>query len=264
MRKTLQVITETFHTLVTKRRLWIPFVFIAILEAALAFLIWLSPHPPFSKVLAPPLRYFFSDRILHYPAHLWFLYHAMKHVHLVAAILAGAFLSGVACVMTQQAYQSKKISFRQALISNQVRFVTVTLVWILSWGLGKLAIEMLGRLVHTTWVSWAMVAVALLLQALLVFAIPAVVFEKASWWKALLLSVQLALRRPLSALWIAIPPSALVIGFSVVASPIQVGRLMDRVVPEIVFAFITARLLVWAFADAFLTVSASYFWLRKK
>ena len=78
------------------RKLWLPFLAAALFESLLVLAIWLAAQPPFSKVLAPPIRYFFSDRVLHYPAHLWFLFHALKHTYLVAAVLVGAFMSGVA------------------------------------------------------------------------------------------------------------------------------------------------------------------------
>ena len=72
------------------RALWRPFLATLLVEFLLLLLFWLAPHPPFSTLLAPPIRYVFGDRVLHYPRHLWFLYEAMKHTHLAASVLVGA------------------------------------------------------------------------------------------------------------------------------------------------------------------------------
>jgi hypothetical protein len=101
-------------------------------ELFFLLLVWLAPHAPYSTILAPPVRYFFGDRVLHYPWHIWFLYHAMKHTHFVASTLAGAFMTGVACLMVQQRYAKTPVSFRDALVSPDIKYVRLLLVWLVS------------------------------------------------------------------------------------------------------------------------------------
>ncbi|MDP3703053.1 MAG: hypothetical protein Q8R78_01505, partial [Candidatus Omnitrophota bacterium] len=122
MRALASVVRQTLQLFGSQRKLWVPFLVVACVEVLFLGLIWLAPHPPFSKLLAPPIRYFFGDRVLHYPAHLWFLYHAMKHTHLVASTLVGAFMTGVACAMVRQAHEGTPLSLRNALVGGQARY----------------------------------------------------------------------------------------------------------------------------------------------
>ena len=109
------------------RKLWVPFLLVAVVQAIGLLLVWLAPQEPFSKLLAPPIRYFFSDRVLHYPTHLWFLFHVMRHTQLIASTLIGAFLSGVACVMVRQTYAGQP-SMRDALASRDARYWTLMII----------------------------------------------------------------------------------------------------------------------------------------
>ena len=252
---------HTAQLLGSQRKLWLPFLLGAFVEALYLGLLWLAPQSPFSAVLAPPVRYVFGDRVLHYPEHLLFLYHAMKHTHLVTSILTGAFLTGIACAMVRQTHEGVKLSLRTALVSRQVRYGRVLLVWLVTWALVKSLAEGLAHVApKTVSVFWWGIGSAVLLQALLVYAIPAAVFEDATWWKALLRSVQETAQHPLSTLAAIVIPCAMVIGLAIGAPDARVKYLMLQVTPEIAVAFIVGRLVVWTVADALLTVSVAHLW----
>lgn len=245
----------------SQRKLWIPFLVVAFVELLFIGVIWLAPHPPFSKLLAPPIRYFFGERVLHYPAHPWFLYHAMKHTHLVASVLFGAFFTGIACAMVRQIHGGIPLSLRTALISKQVRYGAVTLLWLITWGLAKGMTEGLDRFApKDAWVFWLGVGVILILQALLVYAIPAAVFEGSTWWKAVIQSVRETFRYPVTTGLVVIVPSAAVILFAVLAPSARVAQWMMQAAPEIALAFVAARLIVWTVADALITVAIAHLW----
>lgn len=245
----------------SQRKLWVPFLITAFVEALFIGLLWLAPQPPFSKLLAPPVRYFFGDQVLHYPTHLWFLYYAMKHTHLAASIVVGAFLSGVACAMIRQAHEGTSLSLREALMSKHVRYGTVVVVWLITWGLAKGSLEALGRFApRTAWVALSGVGLMFLLQTLLVYAIPAAVFEGSKWWRALSQGVRETLRYPLSTLIVVGIPSAVVIGFSFIAPPVRVSQWMEHTVPEIIVACVAVRLLLLTMADAVITVGVAHLW----
>lgn len=262
MRALASALRQTLNLFGSHRKLWVPFLVVAGLEAVLLGLIWLAPHPPFSKLLAPPIRYFFSDRVLHYPAHLWFLYHAMKHVHLVVSMAVGAFMSALACAMVRQAYEGTPLSVRNALISGQVRFGAVLIIWAITWGLAKLLMTALVRFAPSDagWMMGAAIGLTVALQALLAYAIPATVFAGVKWWKAMIVSVQETVRHPLSTLLVVAVPSAAVIAFSIFVSPVRVAQWMQQTQPEIVFAFITGRLGLWTLVDALMTVLIAHLW----
>ena len=252
---------QTFRMLGSHRRLWLPFLVTAALEAVFIALVWLAPHPPFSTLLAPPIRYVFGDRILHYPWHLWFLYHAMTHAQVGASLLLGAFMSGVACAMVRQTHEGKSLSFRDALMGREVRWGTMALLWLVVWAGARAAAQ---GLVHTIpqgpRLLWSSVAVTVAFQVLLAYAIPAAVFNRSPWWKALLQSLRETARHPLSTLLIVALPTIPVLLWSLMASEARVAGWMARIAPEVAVAFVVCRLALVTAADAVLTVGIAHLW----
>lgn len=262
----MQALTKTIRLTVkifgSHKLLWIPFIVIVLLELLFIAMIWLAPHPPYSKIFAPPIRFFFSDRFLHYPWHLWFLFYAMKHTHLVASVVLGAFMSGIACVMVRQTHQSKPPSMRDALISKDVHYGRVLLLWVITWGVARIFMESLSRFAPpSSWVMPVALTATIIIQALFVYAIPIAVFQNLIWRKAILASILETLRRPLSTLLVVTLPSIIVIVFAFTVSPGRLPNWMMSATPEIVFVFILARLVVWTVADALLTVAVCHLWL---
>jgi tetratricopeptide (TPR) repeat protein len=245
----------------SQRKLWLPFLIAAFVEASLIALVWLAPHPPFAKLLAPPIRYFFGERVLHYPWHLWFLYHAMKHAHFIAATLVGAFMTGIACVMVRQVHEGSPLSLRNALVSRQVRYGRVVLLWLVSWGLGKGLLETFSAFApRTAWAAWSALGLIVALQACIVYAIPAAVFEPSGWWRALVRGVRETLRYPLSTLLVVIGPCAALIAVAVAAPSVRVAQWMQHAQPEVAVVFVVARLAAWTVADALMTVAIAHLW----
>lgn len=257
-----QACRETAKLFGSQRRLWIPFIAVAVLEALLVGVVWLAPFPPFSTLLAPPIRYFYGERVLHYPWHLWLLFHAMKHTHLIASTLLGAFLSGAVCLMVRQAHQGRPISLRAALVAKQVRYGAVTISWVLSWAIARGLIEAIGTFApKQPWVLWVMIGVSILLQSLLAYVIPAIVFNGATWWRAFFESVRETIRYPLSTIGLVIVPSAAVLLFAIGMSENRLMQWMGQSAPEIAVALVAARLVVWTVTDAALTVAIAHLWL---
>ncbi len=252
---------QTGQLVRSQRMLWLPFLVVAFVEVLLIGLIWLAPHPPFSNYLAPPIRYFFTDRVLHYPWHLWFLYLAMKHTYVAASLLVGAFMTGVACAMVRQVHEGRGLSLREALVSRQVRYSRVVILWCLSWLLAK---GFLGALTAAApkapWVVWVSVAAMITLQWLVVYAIPASVFEGSKWWKAIVQGVQESLRYPFSTLAVVALFTAPVIAFSILAPVTRLVDLILQTTPEIALVFVVGRLVVWTICDACLTVAVAHLW----
>ncbi len=261
MKAWLRTWRQTAKLFSSYRKLWIPFVLAALVEALGLGLIWLAPHRPFSIVLGPPIRYFFGDYVLHYPWHLWFLYHAMKHTHLIASILAGAFFSGIACVMVRQIYQGEDLSLRAALMKGHVRYRTVVVVWGITWVVARGMMEALVRVLPKSGGAVLLfMGITVLLQAFFIYAIPAIVFRGSIWRTALVHSIKEALRYPWSTLTVVAVWSAPLFLFTLFVSPTRVSFWMFKMTPEIAVAVVLVRLFVWMAVDAFLTVGIAHLW----
>ena len=257
-----RVFSELWQLLGSQRKLWLPFLLTAIAESVLIGLLWLAPHPPFSSLLAPPIRYFSGDQVLHYPWHLWFLYHAMQHVHLVVVTFIGAYLTGVACVMVRQRYEGESVVLRNALVSRQVSYGRMVLLWFILWaGYGGMG-AMFGWLwPHSTGHRIVIItAIALVVQALFAYMIPAAVFLHLAWWRAVIAGIRETLRYPWSTLLVVAVPTAILMVFARLASEQRVAEMMVRTAPEIAIVFVLARLLVWTVADTMLTIGICHLW----
>ena len=245
----------------SQRKLWVPFLVVAFIELFLIGLIWLAPQHPFSILLAPPIRYFFGEKNLHYPWHLWFLYHVMKHTHFITTTFIGAYMGGIACAMVRQAHEGKPLFLRAAVASRQVRYGRMLLLWLLTWGIATGAIELVTRFAPKThWMLWAVIGLSIALQALLSYVIPAAVYEGSVWWKAFFQGIREALRYPFSTVAVVILPTILVICFAAIAPETRVAQWMARATPEIALLWVGIRLVVWMVADVLLTVSLAHLW----
>lgn len=256
---------NTGRLFTTDRKLWVPFLIGLAAEIFCLLAIWLAPQQPFSTVLAPPIRYFFSDRVLHYPWHIWFLYHAMKHTHLIAATLIGAFMTGIACAMVGQQYAGKPLSFRDALMGRQVKYGRLVLVWLITWGVAQGVLELVSaKAPREPWVMWASIGGSIILQTFLVYAIPAAVFDNLSWWRALGRGIAETFRAPFSTLMVVLIPSSFLVVYAMIAPPSRVAEIGMRTAPEVILAFVAVRLLLWMVSDAFMTVASAHLWQLRR
>lgn len=256
-----RVVPLTARLFASQRLLWLPFVIAATVEALSILCIWLAPHPPFSGFLAPPIRFVSGDQVLHYPEHLWYLYHAMSRIHLLVSIVVGAYCSALACVMVRQAHQGQVLSLRAALYGRQIRYWDMVRITMVAWALMEGVARGLPRLLPSTlWALIPVLAAALAVQTLLAYAIPAAVYERLPWWQALARGLREAWQHPLGSFLVVAVPSSLVIAYGLFGSDAQVRQWMAETVPEIAVAFVVVRWLVQTVADAVLTVAVAHLW----
>lgn len=256
-----RVVPLTVRLFTTHRLLWLPFLIAGTVEALGVLLIWLAPHPPFSALLAPPLRFISGDQVLHYPEHLWYLYHAMHRIHLGVSVLVGAYCSALACVMVRQTHQGKTLSLRAALYGRQIRYWDVVLITVVAWLLLEGVTRGLPYLLPAAlWAVLPVLAAALVVQTLLAYAIPAAVYDRLSWWRALARGGREAGQHPVGSFLVVAVPSSLVIGYGLFGSDAQVRQWMAETAPEVAVVFVVVRLLVQTVADAVLTVAVTHLW----
>ncbi len=247
------------------RRLLLPFALGAIVELFFLTLVWLAPQTPLSFFFAPPISYFSGSRVMHYPWHLWYLFHIMQNIHAASVIFVGAYMSGIACVMVRQIHENQPLSFRDALNSRQAKYARLLLIW-----LGTLLLTMpVMRLVRTVLVHVAapplalfavQLALGVLLQALFVYPIPVAVFENVSWIKAFGRGLRETCRYPLSTLAVVIVPSLLLVAFSWSVNDARVSQWMLALIPEIALGCSASRLIMVTLMDAILTVGIAHLW----
>lgn len=243
------------------RRLWLPFLATATLEALFLGILWLAAHPPLATLLAPPLEAVFGPNVLHYPWHLGFLYATLPYTHALTGLLLGGYLTGVACAMVGQGYAGQPLSLREALVGFGARYGTMTCLWAIGAVVPLGAAALAGR-----WTAgWpALFAAALVARTLLVYAVPAAVAERTGWWRALRRSVRETLLHPFSTLVVVAVPSALLAAFADRLAPGLVWPWMLETSPDRLGWLMAGRLLLWTVAEAGLTVAVAHLWWARR
>ncbi len=233
----------------------------AFVQIFVLILLGLAPHPPLDWLLAPPIRFFANENVLHYPWHLLWLYHVTPRVHAIAMVLLGAGLSGIAARLAAEAAQERPASLRLIFASRRVRFSQCLLAWLVIWLLSELLAHGLRMLSLPGMLALgSYLAGVTLLQAFSVYAIPAVALSGLSAARALLASAQRCFRSPLETLGIVLPPLAILFLFSLISTENRIGAWLLRTEPEWVVAPIGLRLVLWTVADAWLTTAAAITW----
>ncbi len=243
------------------RPLWICFLVPLCVQLFLLTLLALAPHAPFSILLAPPIRFFVSDRVLHYPDHLLWLYHVMPSLHAVSMLLVGAPLSGVAARIVGQIQAGAQVSLRNACRRASRFLWHCTFAWSATWIVRTLVARLLSRWVTPgPFAPVLLIAAMVLLQAFVVYAIPAAALSEVSWLSALGRSIRFAVLHPLqTAGVVALPLLLVLLIFGPLSEP-RVAQWMRRFEPEIVLLPMMARLAVLTVADAIMTIGAAQVW----
>jgi hypothetical protein len=233
------------------------------LNALVLLILWAAPHSPFSILLWPPIRAFAGESALHYPWHLMWVFRSMPAAQATSMLMLGAMLGGVASLLAARMCAGQAASMRLALSFGWTRAFRCTAAWAAVWLLSLALARGIQRFFPASVVSlWSNVAAAACLQALAVYAIPAIALSGLSWWRGLLASAQQALRHPAQTLAVVFLPLVAVLATSFVLCPQRIAFWMDKYEPEIVLPAILARLAVWTVADAFMTVAAAVAWQR--
>ncbi len=235
----------------------------AFVQILVLILLGLAPHPPLDSLLAPPIRFFANENVLHYPWHLLWLYHVTPRVHALAMALVGAGLSGVAACLAADAVRQKPMSLRLLFASRRVRFSQCLFAWVVIWLLSELMAQGLRTLSLPGMLTLgSYLAGVTLLQAFGVYAIPAVALSGFSAFRALLAGAQRCLRSPLETLCIVLPPLVILFLFSLISTENRIGAWLLRTEPEWVTVPIALRLMLWTVADAWLTTAAAIAWIK--
>src|SRR5512137_299041 len=83
-----------FKALTRQQKLWVPFIIFVFTELVLLMLLYVAPRQPFNAVLAPPIRAFWGERFLHYPANFLLLPKLESLLRNYLTVFLGSFLTG--------------------------------------------------------------------------------------------------------------------------------------------------------------------------
>ncbi len=191
-------------------KLFIPFIIFVIVDLFFLFLIFVAPRQPFNVVLAPPIRAFWGEKFLHYPANFLLLPKLASLSRNFLACVIGSLLTGCAVTMAADSYNNKITRFLTALKAGLRKYLAlfsvvfiITLLFggclkLLEFGLIKYFSSGHATLLFIkprVWFGPLLIIInlsfTLLIQGAFVYAIPLIMLEKEKVFQAIFKSMGL-------------------------------------------------------------------------
>ena len=259
-----------------------PFIIFAILESLALILVFLSPRKPFDIVFAPPIRAFWGERFLHYPANFLLLSRLAGISRMFLAVIYSSLLTGAAVSMVSSYYTKKQAKLKDAFILALKKYASlfiIVLLFILIYyfsikainsGALKYFAKHQGRLLFLSPKLWISVILpvfnfifAILIQSIFTYAIPALIRDKVNLFKALAKSLRVFGRYFLQTIVLVGLP--LLIYIPILILNYNTAFLINRLFPEFILIVLFSGIIVSSLIiDPLITVSTAVFYLLSK
>jgi preprotein translocase subunit Sec61beta len=271
-----------FQALRSQPKLLIPFGIFALVELVFLVLIYVAPRQPLNVVLAPPIRAFWGERFLHYPANFLLLPKLSALIRNFLSCTIGSFLTGLAVLMAADAYNKKAINMFSSVKASFKKylplFTIVLIINLLFFSLLKLVEAGLIKYFtsgHATLLSlkpqiWLgpvsiviNLLIVLLVQGLFVYSIPLLMIGNEKLFKAIGKSTVLFFK--------LFAPTTVLIGLPlltivpIIALQFNTPVLIDKVFPEaVLFVCIAGVIINSLVLDLLITISTTILYLQNK
>jgi len=275
-----QVWLDAFEVITRHPIVLLPFFIVAFLELlALEFIVFI-PRKPLSLLFEPIIKKFFGEMFMHYPFFMEKVPKIFYAAQILLYVVLGVALSGIAVNIVRN-LKAKLPLKTNALIGNALRkyisfiiygVIIVTLVHLVrradTWAFGLLmrkAVQALPGL-RTEIVSLAFALfffiTNVVLQIFFILTVPVIVIRNKFVVKALWESIVLGLKNFFGIGVMIGVPYLLYLPVSVLKA--YSSQLGAKTLPEITIFIIAGGVVLAAFVDCFITVSAARFLLEKE
>ena len=265
---------EAIGLLRSKPILFFPLGVSAAIKFLLLLITLVAPFQPFSRVVAPVVRYFWGEIHLHYPYHLALAGRLFRRSDILFPILLEGFLVGVTSFLCRQFLSGQPPKASQAFSGAFQRYPAMLLIsmvsalaLIVSFQGVMIPIKLGFRWLPEAWARSGLVVVfsmgfisvflASVLETVFIFSVPICVLERRSWFRAIGRSWQIGLRgfRPIFlGLWAM---SLAYLPFILLRQ--AAGPLVTSAWPESLLLVYTARILAaWGISTLFSVWAAVY------
>lgn len=214
--KIVEIYQQTISLLSENPTILFLFLMIALMDALALTVLYFAPSKPFSILLAPIIRAFWSEAFLHYPKNFILLPKLFNHAHFVILTFVGIVITGIVVKKIEAHLQGGRVTTVSAAGPVMKRYFSLLVAWLLTyfsfWIAIKLIMPILPRSLPVQ--LTAGFGIALILQSLFVFLIPAIMIQGRGLLPDLVQGLLFGLiNLPKTALLIAVPV-VLVIGVS--------------------------------------------------
>lgn len=262
--------------------LFVPFIIFAIIEFISLIVIYLAPRMPLRLIFGPPIRTFWGEGFLHYPANFLLLPKIASLSRMGLAVIFSSLLTGMAVALVLAVYHKKPIklkeAFKSALKKYASLFIIVLIFTLLFYFLVRLATIVLMKyfmaghsrllfLKADLWMGPILLSInfmlALLIQSAFVYAIPLLIIEKQKLIKAIIGSLLLFKKLFIPTLILVGLPMLVYIPIIILNS--KTAFLIDKVFPEFILLVSFLSIIISSLViDTIVTISTTFLYLLNK
>ncbi len=275
----------TFKTLVKYPRVLLPFLIKAVFEGLILAILFYSPRPPFLSIFGPPIKTFFSvkttagiisgARYLHYPDNFLILPQLFYYGQIFVMITIGVIMYGMAMGMAAQTHSAdEEVKIFGNLNRSLRRYLALLGIWTITFIVSLIIIKTPSFLIMKTMqptpfarmllqvLSYFGVFLVVALEALFIYAYPAVIIERRGLFGAIKRSFGIIRHVFLATLVLVIAPRILEVLFMLVKQK-QIG-LMNVTFPEITLVILAGGIAITFITDSLVFLSTANLFMLKK
>ncbi|MBU3933224.1 MAG: hypothetical protein KKH11_00960 [Candidatus Omnitrophica bacterium] len=268
MKLAIRIWKETFETLLKNPIILLPFLIVGLFDIVLLILIYLAPQPPFSALLAPPIRAFWGEQFLHYPVNLFLIPRLFNYGHIISTAVIGVLMTGLAIGMLKDAREGVRPGILFNLIKSIKAYLSLVVIWAVLFGLVTLIFKGLPfalQLKQRTALQVALYAsflISIFIEVIFIYAMPAVMIEKKRAWAAIKRSITFAKGIFLPTLFLVAIPMLIYIPMIALRGKLPV--LMNKLFPEVVLISLGLGIIVSVITDCLITCSTAILFLNRR
>lgn len=275
----------TFRMIAKYPRVLLPFFIKAIFEGLVLAVLFYSPRQPLLTIFGPPIKAFFTTktqsgivsgaRFLHYPYNFELLPTLFYYGQILVMITLGAIMYGMAMGMVSQAHSDNEEvrifgNFNRA-VRRYFALVGIWLVtFILSLIITKGPSAIIKQFMQPTpsavlilqIISYAGVIFVFVVEALFIYAYPAIIIERKSFFGAIKRSFNVLRHVFLTTLVLVLAPR--LIEFLYIFVRQKQRGLMSLTVPEITLLILGGSIVLTFITDALVFLSTANLFILKQ
>lgn len=246
----------------------VPFFLVGLVDVVMLFIVYLAPQPPLSAILGPPIKVFWGERFLHYPFNLLLVPRLFDLAHIISTALIGVLMTGAVVRMLKESYAGIKPNLGLSLSKSLRVYLKLLVIWLVMFGLVSVVFKALPTIFHFKQRAASLIVfgagflISILIQAIFIYAIPAVIIEEKKIWPAI--------KRSASFCQSAFLPTLILVGLpTLIYIPMLILKrklpfLMSKVFPETVLIFIGLGIVISVIMDCLITSSTAMLFLGKR
>jgi len=188
----------TFKTLAKYPVLLIPFFVNAVFQGLVLTVLFYYPRSPFSAIFGPPVKAFYGIRFLHYPYNFLLLPKLFYYGQVLMTLTLGVVMFGMAMGMVSQIHtEGTKPRIGGNINRSLRRYLPLAGVWLVTFIISLIILRGPAFLITkfmqpTTFarillqvVSYGGILAVFIMEALFIYAYPAIVVERAGFLKGI-------------------------------------------------------------------------------